>query len=142
MINAEKRLCRLTPFLTVRDIDKAIRFYESALGFRQAHPPLLDDAGQVLQVVMSYADADIWLRPESVGTNSKAPITMGAESPVWICMTCASDLDVLYKQVLDAGAKVILEPHERYGLRWFKVQDPDGHSWSFHQPLLESVDII
>ena len=95
--------------------------------------PLKDDAGQVVQVVMSYHDADIWLRPEHVKTNSKAPITIGAESPVWMCMTCDSDLEPLFKQAVNAGAKVVEEPHERYGLRWFKVFDPDGHSWSFHQ---------
>lgn len=50
-------------------------------------------------------------------------------------MTCDSDLEVLFKQAITAGATAVEEPHERHGFRWFKVFDQDGHSWSFHQSL-------
>lgn len=135
MRTSSKKLCRLTPFLTVTDLNKAISFYEKAFGFKLVGEPLKDDKGQIVQVAMNYKDADIWLRPESSGTNSKAPATLKAESPVWICITCDSDLEMLFKQAVNAGAKIVHEPHERYGLRFFKVFDQDGHSWSFHQEL-------
>lgn len=136
MKKVDNKLCRLTPYLTVRDLKKAISFYEKAFGFKLAEEPMKDDEGHDVHVVMSYKDAHIWLRPEHpTRTKSKAPVTLGVESPVWMCMTCDSDLEGLFKQAVNAGAEVVHEPHDRNGLRWFKVIDPDGHSWSFHHGL-------
>lgn len=127
---------RITPYLTVRDVMKAIRFYENAFGFALADEPWRDDEGNITHVTLSYKDAVIFIRPESSQTKSKAPATLGVESPVWIVVNCTDGIDELYQQAVSAGAKVVHEPKDMaWGYRVFKVFDIDGHSWGFHQKL-------
>lgn len=138
-MNVSKELigeARITPYLTVRDVAKAIRFYEKAFGFVLADEPWKDDEGNITHVTMAYKDACIFIRPESPITKSKAPATLGAESPVWLCMNCDYGVDDLFKQAVAAGSQIVDGPEDKHwGYRVFKVFDLDGHSWSFHQKL-------
>ena len=125
---------RITPYLTVKDINKSIDFYKNAFGFILSGEPWKDEEGNIVHAVMSYQEGIIFLRPESSQSKSKAPISLDIESSTWFCVNCDFNVDELFKQAVAAGVRVIYEPKDMPWARLFKVLDIDGYSWSFYQP--------
>jgi PhnB protein len=120
----------LSPYLTVRDADKAIAFYSRAFEFekRMAIP---GPDGRTMHAEMSWHDIVIMMGPEGENNPSKAPATLGVRSPVGLYLYC-DEVDALYERALAAGAKSESAPENKfYGDRTCGVVDPDGHLWYF-----------
>src|SRR6266511_594355 len=71
----------LMPFLTVRDAQAALDFYQRAFGFekRMAMP---GPDGKLMHVEVSWRDAVIMFGPEGPSCPTKAPATTGAMPPI------------------------------------------------------------
>lgn len=123
---------QLTPCLVVRDGAKAIDFYQKAFGLKVLDEVVKDEQGNVQYASLKLGDSTVMIFPEGAfGSPSKAPVTLGAPSPVSLYVYIP-DVDTFYKKAVDAGAQTILAPHDAFwGDRFCKVIDPDGHEWGF-----------
>src|SRR5262245_12053602 len=82
----------LSPYLTVKDADQALDFYQRAFGFRKRDAVPGPD-GKTAHAEMTWNDAVIMFAPEGAfGGTTKAPATLGVESPVGLFVYC-DDVD-------------------------------------------------
>ncbi len=120
----------VTPFLTVKDADAALAFYQKAFGFEKRFSMPGPD-GKTAHAEVRWRDGVIMFGPEGPQNKCKAPSTLGMRSPVGIFVYC-EDVDALYKRATAAGAKSEMPPQDMFwGDRMCTVVDPDGHIWSF-----------
>jgi uncharacterized glyoxalase superfamily protein PhnB len=121
----------LSPYLCVKDSDKALEFYQKAFGFEKKFAMPGPD-GRTGHAEMVYRDALIMFGPEAAyGGQCKAPVTLGIQSPVNLYVYC-DDVDALFARATAAGAQVVLPPQDMFwGDRLCKLTDPDGHIWNF-----------
>lgn len=121
----------VSPYLTVKDTDAAIDFYQRAFGFekRMAIP---GPGGKTGHAEMAWKDGVIMLGPEGTqGGPCRSPATLGVPSPVTLYVYC-EDADALFARATGAGAKVGFAPQDMFwGDRVCSVIDPDGYSWCF-----------
>src|SRR5437879_7955265 len=94
----------LMPYLTVKDVDAALDFYQRAFGFekRMAMP---GPDGRTRHAEVGWKDALIMFSPEPEAGSEctgKAPATSGIESPVGLFLYC-DDVDALYARATKAG---------------------------------------
>lgn len=127
----------ITPYLTVRDADAAMKFYQAAFGFEPA-TVLPGPGGKPVHVDMTYrGTAVVMFSPEDApwGGEMKAPVSSGANEPVGFYLYCP-DVDALYQQALAAGAEAAgtgdnIGPEDMFwGDRIATVRDPDGYRWT------------
>jgi uncharacterized glyoxalase superfamily protein PhnB len=119
----------LSPYLTVKDADAALEFYQRAFGFEKKSTFPGPD-GRTGHAEMVWQDALIMFGPEGA-CQAKAPATTGIDSPVHLYVYC-EDVDALYIRATKAGAKSVMAPQEMFwGDRLCTLLDPDGHAWNF-----------
>jgi PhnB protein len=125
------RMPWLCPYLIVKDADAALNFYQKAFNFEKIDAVPGED-GKTVHAEMRYKDQVIMLgKEDAYDKDAKSPASAGIASPVSLYVYCAN-VDNLYKQAMDAGAKSKTPPDDRFwGDRMCAVTDPDGHSWCF-----------
>jgi catechol 2,3-dioxygenase-like lactoylglutathione lyase family enzyme len=108
----------LHPVLSVSDLPASIAFYTDQLGFRTGFT-----AGDPIQIAgMNLGFGSLHLQP---GTPSPA----GAA--VYLVV---DDVDALYEHQRSKGVAIASAPSDRpWGLREYRVQDPDGYTLTFGQ---------
>jgi len=121
----------LSVYLTVRDSEKSIAFYEKGFGFK-LKDAAKGESGKIEHVEMTFEDALIMFAPEGAfGGISRAPKTSGTEVPIIIYLYCR-DVDAIYKSAIAAGAMSVMVPDDMFwGDRMCRVNDPDGYTWCF-----------
>lgn len=121
----------LIPYLTVRNAEASIDFYQRAFGFEKTDA-LLSPEGKILHAEMSWRDAKIMLGPEGAYENpNKAPATTNHPCPISLYLYC-EDVDALFARAKEAGAPVLGEPQDMFwGDRTCRLGDADGYTWSF-----------
>jgi catechol 2,3-dioxygenase-like lactoylglutathione lyase family enzyme len=105
------------PIITVRDVERATRFYVDVLGFS------LDfETGAPHFVSGLFKDAVQLMLIGSDGVNVRQqPGTANLNF-------FADEVDELFSACRDAAVEVIIEPGDRdYGQRDFAIRDPDGN---------------
>jgi len=123
----------ITPYLTVKDADKAVEFYQEAFAFELANEPEQDDNGHIIHAELKYNTSLIMVDLEGacVFNTAKPPITSKIESPVGLYVYYAN-VDQQFQHALACGAKEIMEPQDMpWGDRIAKLSDLDEHSWIF-----------
>jgi PhnB protein len=129
---AVKTVSPVIPYLTVRDLQGSVAFYEQAFGFKQRESLTLPD-GSLIQVTMQHAGAAaVKLSPEGVWSGSmRAPSTSGSENPIVLYVPCRK-VDALAARARAAGATIATEPEDMFwGERIARIVDPDGYVWCF-----------
>src|SRR5262249_37081822 len=124
----------LSPYLTVKDSDAAIDFYQRAFGFNKRFA-MPGPNGHTGHVEMVWQDALIMFGPEAdwekAGCQVRCPATSGVPSPVSLYVYC-DDVDKLFARATAAGAKAVSPPTDMFwGDRMCTLTDPDGHTWNF-----------
>jgi uncharacterized glyoxalase superfamily protein PhnB len=122
----------LSPYLTVKDADEALNFYQQAFGF-QKRDAVKGPDGRTTHAEMTYRDAVIMFSPEgSFGDKvSKCPASLGLQSTTTLYLYC-DDVDALCARARAAGVKVISEPQDAFwGDRICTLADPSGNLWIF-----------
>ena len=118
----------LTPYLVVRDAPQAIEFYKQALGakVRGVHPT---PDGKVMNADLKIGDSILLFSDEFPGPGCRSPQTLGGSSVT--IHVYVKDVDKLFNQAVDAGAKVIMPLMDAFwGDRYGQLEDPFGHRWS------------
>jgi len=117
----------LYPFLAVRDVEAAVRFYEHAFGAveigERLHAP---DGRQV--AVLEIGGERLGVATEAPELGTPAPESAGATT-VRLSLHVA-DPDAAQARAAAAGARVMFPVADQpYGLRQGRVVDPFGHHW-------------
>lgn len=117
----------INAYLSVRDAEAAIAFYQKAFGctIREVVP---GEDGKPMHVELMYKDTVLMLGPEC--QEFPSPLTIGGTGLV--LYTYTEDVDGLCLQAQAAGAKIVKEPKDEFwGDRCCLLEDPDGHKWMF-----------
>ncbi len=119
----------VTPCLTVTGVERAIAFYQVALGAEEK-VRLYDAAGLVvLHAELKIGNSAIFLAEENPTLGIFSPLSLGG-SPTLVHLYVA-DVDRVWQEALDAGATQVMPLADTYwGDRFGKIADPFGHVWS------------
>jgi uncharacterized glyoxalase superfamily protein PhnB len=120
------------PRLVVSDANKAIDFYQNALGAR-AGERHTDGAGRIVHAELTLAGG-IMIAVKDEDGGDPAPASLGG-SPVILALD-VDDADAVGDAMVAAGASVVYPIRDQeYGARGGRLADPFGHLWMVSQPL-------
>jgi PhnB protein len=119
----------IAPMLSVRNGQKAVEFYQKALGaeiiFR------LDNEGAVV-ARLAVQGAEFWVADESPEHKNFSPETLGGGTVRMV--TIVENPDAAFDRAVKAGARVVVPMRDEYGWRLGRVVDPYGHHWEIGKP--------
>jgi predicted enzyme related to lactoylglutathione lyase len=114
-------------FLTVADIERSARFYETVFGGRVLSGGDSNGAPGYIQI------ANIWLIVNVGGgpTPDKPSVTLGVladpNKVSSFMMIRVADIQACYELWRSRGAEFITAPMEKYGEKCCYIRDPDGY---------------
>lgn len=138
MLKKDDAMPWISPMLVVKDVDASLKHYAAAFGFEPGGT-MQDDDGKTNYASMMYKGQMIMmLMPEqSWGNPAVAPNSSGIPTPVSLYVYC-DNVDDRFKQAKQAGTTVLEEPTDMFwGDRITRLQDADGHVWSFATKVAE-----
>lgn len=116
----------------------AIEWLERAFGF-EARIIVAGDGDAVIHSELGFGDGAIYVvGPGSATHGGASPAQAGGRNTQSVCLSVASGLDAHCDRARAAGARIEREPADQpYGDRVFTCRDPEGHPWSFSQPVAQ-----
>jgi PhnB protein len=123
-------LCTIAPWLTVRNGQQALRFYQQAFGATVVYRLEDPDAGVVAR--LSVEGAEFWLGDGPLDTSG--PESLGGGS-VRLILT-VGDPDAVFARALAAGASEVFPVGEEHGWRLGRLVDPFGLHLEIGHPLV------
>jgi uncharacterized glyoxalase superfamily protein PhnB len=122
---------QVTPYLLYADGEAAIRFLTDAFGFREVDRQIGGAGGLHAELEVSQGGGSIYLGQPPSGFRN--PVEVGATSMNYVIV---EDVEGHYERAKSAGAQITEEPNDvAFGHRRYSCADPQGHEWSFAQPL-------
>ena len=118
----------IAPWLTVRDAQKAVDYYQAAFGALELYRLPADD-GSLAVVQLSVGGALFWVQADSNASPS------GAATGAVRMILSVDDPDAVFERAVAAGAAVVAAIHEDYGWRTGRVTDPFGFDWEMSKKL-------
>lgn len=130
----------VTPYLIVRDAEKALAFYADAFGAEVTMRLPGADGEGILHAEMKLGDSVIMLADENVSASTgRCPIALGGTSVA--LHLYVADVDRAFRQAVDSGCKVSMPLYDAFwGDRYGKVIDPFGHEWSLSTRVKEMTN--
>ena len=126
-------MTKIVPELVVSNMEDSTRFY-TILGFTKDNEGIVDENGsQWNSLVMG--DAHVWLLRQDVAESLEEGVERGNGVHLYLSI---DGVDALYDAIRKAGLEMnIVKEIENqwYGLREFKVADPDGYEWTINTPV-------
>jgi PhnB protein len=122
--------CTIAPWLTVRDGEQALRFYQQAFGAKVVYR--LPDPGAGVVARLSVEGAEFWVSDGQLAESG--PESLGGGS-VRMILTVA-DPDGVFARAQAAGASEIFPVGEGHGWRLGRLVDPFGLHWEIGHPLV------
>jgi predicted enzyme related to lactoylglutathione lyase len=108
----------LFPIVTVRDMDRALRFYGEAMGGKQTYRFPSDGAPQYVGLRVGATD---------LGIAAADAAFAGGSAAVELCIY-ADDCDSAVERLRAAGATILAEPEDQpWGERMARVADPESN---------------
>jgi PhnB protein len=118
----------ISPYLTVKDVDRSLAWYEKAFGFRTLFSMPGPD-GKPMHAEMGHEKSVVMIGPETPEGRSRAPGKDGAGVSMYIF---CRDVDAIAASASAAGATIAEAPADQFwGDRTCFLIDPDGHQWMF-----------
>jgi PhnB protein len=116
----------LTPHITVKNADKAIEFYQKALG-AQVILIMRGPNGRVMHAGLRIGDSMLMLNDEAPEFGAHAPDrVVGFTIHAYV-----ENVDDVFKRALDAGATQAMPLADQFwGDRYGQVIDPFGFRWA------------
>ena len=125
-----KGFSAITPYISVKDAQKAIEFYKKAFGAKEVGRITMPD-GTIGHAELEIGDSKILIANESPQWGNVSPESLGG-SPVCLCLY-VDDVDAVFANAIKEGAKVRGEmevTNQFYGDRAGSLIDPFGHIWT------------
>lgn len=117
----------LTPYITVKDCNKAIEFYKKAFGAKEKGRLLMPD-GKIAHAELEIEGTLLMMADENLEWGNKSPQTLGG-SPMSFGLY-VKDADKVFQQAKEAGATESMPIEDMfYGDRVGHVIDPFGYKW-------------
>jgi PhnB protein len=117
----------ITPYLIIRGVSEAIKFYEKAFSAKEIRRMAVD--GKVMHAEIKIGNSFLMLADEFPEQGFKSPQSIGG-SPAFIHLY-VEDADASYKKAIDAGASSLQEVSDQiFGDRHGLVIDPFGYTWT------------
>lgn len=123
----------VTPYLTCRNADEAVRFYERAFDAKVVNKYVMDD-GRLGHATLIIAGEPVFLSDEYPELDVTSPQALGGTA-VAVHLT-VPDVDAWWERAVLAGAAEDRPPtdaDESDGRRSAVVKDPYGHRWMLSQ---------
>jgi len=120
----------VTPYLSVKNAEKAIEFYKKAFGAKEVGRIRMPD-GTVGHAELEIGNSKIMLAEENEQWGNRSPASIGG-SPVSICLY-VENVDAVFESLLKEGAKArgdMVVKDQFHGDRSGRLTDPFGHEWS------------
>src|SRR5579875_2001292 len=127
----EPKHATILAHLVVDDGVKACEFYKNAFGaeIRGIHKT---PDGKVMHAELTIGGARLMLA-DMFGPGCGSPNKLGG-SPVVLNLYVEEDVDTLFNQAVNAGAKVEMPLADQFwGDRYGQITDPFGHRWALGQ---------
>jgi PhnB protein len=116
----------VTPFLAVRDAERAVEFYAAAFDAVELERLTAPSGAVVAELAIGEARFSLATEAPELGTPS--PETAGATT-VRLSLH-VDDPDAVQRRAVEAGAVEMFPVADQpYGLRQGRVVDPFGHHW-------------
>ena len=126
-------MTKIVPELVVSNMARSMEFYNT-LGFTQDNEGIVDDNGsQWYSLVLG--DFHVWLLREDVAEDLQKGVQRGNGINLYLSV---DDVDAMYEGVKEAGLQpnIVTEIETLwYGLRQFRLADPDGYIWTLNSPV-------
>jgi PhnB protein len=117
----------ITPYLVIKNAEKAIEFYRKAFGAKEITRLMIGD--KVGHAELLINDSRIMLADEFPHWGMTSAENIG-DSPVIILMS-VDDVDSVFNRAVAEGAKVFSPVETQfYGDRSCSIIDPFGHRWT------------
>jgi PhnB protein len=123
-------LCTIAPWLTVRNGEQALRFYQEAFAATVVYR--LEDPAAGVVARLSVEGAEFWLSDGQLDGSRRESLGGGS---VRMILTVA-DPDTVFAQALAAGASEVFPIGEEHGWRLGRLVDPFGLHWEIGHPLV------
>ena len=121
---------RVIPYITYADAPAALEFLGKAFGFEERFRMPGPD-GSLMHAEVGYQGNVVMLATAVDEMGLASPKDLPARHGLIVCYV--DDVDAHHARAKAAGAKIIAEPEDQfYGDRTYRVEDPEGHHWSFH----------
>ena len=114
------RARELNASLTVNDLVKSLTWYTDVLGFTVAEKHERD--GKLLAVSLKAGDISIVLGQDDGAKGMNRAKGVGFS----LRLITAQSIDDVATRIKAAGGTLESEPADMYGMRMFRLQDPDG----------------
>ena len=119
----------ITPHLTVRGVETAVKFYQAAFGAAELYRNLAPDGKSVMHAELMVGDSRLLLHDEFPDHGLLAPDGSkdnGVKHHLYV-----PNVDDIYERTVAAGATVVMPLQDCFwGDRYAIVVDPFGHRWS------------
>lgn len=122
------------PSVIYKDNRAALKWLQNAFGFEPSEV-LTDSDGKIVHAEMSHGDGVVMIGSEWFDW-TKSPASVGGKNTQRIHVRLERDIDGHCARARAAGAVIAMEPADQfYGDRTYMAVDPEGHHWSFAQPV-------
>jgi PhnB protein len=119
----------ITPHLTVRGVNEAVKFYEKAFGAAELYRNVAPDGKSVMHVELLLGDSRFFLHDEFPQVGELSPL--GGQPTGVVLHLYVEDVDAVYQRAVEAGVTVQMPLQDCFwGDRYAIVVDPFGHRWS------------
>lgn len=118
----------LTPYLTVKDGNRALKFYEQALGAKETLR-LGTPGGGIAHAEMLIGDSKFMLSQEFPEMGVRSPQSLGGVTGSF--MIYVENVDEAFARAIAAGGNPLRPLQDQfYGDRSGTFEDPEGHKWT------------
>jgi uncharacterized glyoxalase superfamily protein PhnB len=122
------------PSIIYKDNRAALKWLENAFGF-EASEVLTAANGDIVHAEMSHGDGVIMIGSEFAEW-AASPASIGGKNTQRIHVRLERGVDEHCARARQAGAAIAMEPADQfYGDRCYMAVDPEGHHWTFSQPV-------
>jgi predicted lactoylglutathione lyase len=129
----------IIPEIAVSDIERSRQFYE-ALGFVKDNEGVKDEQG-FQWYSLTRSEGTVWLTRQDVVTDLEPGAPKGTGVNLFLRV---EGIDELYNTLSKGGLKAnIVKEIDTlyYGLREFKLADPDGYIWTVNMPVEQAQNL-
>ena len=122
------------PSIVYKDNRSALKWLESAFGFEPSEV-LTDNQGNIVHAEMSHDGGVVMIGTEWADW-TRSPTSVDGKNTQRVHVRVQRGIDEHCDRARKAGAKIIMEPADQfYGDRTYIASDPEGHHWTFSQPV-------
>lgn len=120
--------------IVYQDNRAALKWLQEAFGF-EASEVLTDAQGNIVHAEMSHGNGVVMIGNEFTDW-AKSPASVGGKNTQRVHVRVERDIDAHCARARAAGAKIAMGPADQfYGERCYVAVDPEGHHWTFSQPV-------